>query len=126
MELFVPASVGEVVDRMTILTLKIARLTDPDDRDAVRHHRDALVAAWCMRDLPEPSTLTHWRPLSAVNARLWDLEEGLRAFERESRFDEDFVAMAREVYRLNDQRSRLKRQIDEELGSVFTDPKSHF
>jgi hypothetical protein len=65
------------------------------------------------------------RALRAVNERLWDIEDDIRQQEREQRFDAAFIALARSVYQVNDERSRHKRRIDELLGSTLVEEKSY-
>jgi hypothetical protein len=121
----VEASYGDVVDRVTILRLKAERISDSGRLAHVRAERDALVDAWKAEGLPSIDALPETGPLAAVNARLWDVEDALRRFERENRFDEAFVALARSVYALNDERAAWKRAINERLASPIVEVKSY-
>lgn len=116
---------GEVVDRITILELKLTHLTDPHKLAQARDALAALTEAWG-RDGPTPLEDLEALPrLRAVNQALWDVEEDLRALEAQGRFDARFVELARSVYRLNDERARLKGAIDERTGSALREPKSY-
>jgi hypothetical protein len=115
---------GEVVDRITILRLKATRIPGARGRAASRH-LEALEGAWTDADLPALDTLPTTDRLAAVNARLWDVEDRIRALEAAGDFGADFVAAARQVVRLNDERSRWKAALDAQLGSEFVDPKSY-
>jgi hypothetical protein len=121
----VPQSPGEVIDRLAILELKVARLPDPAARERARSLARELRAAWDDAGLPAPSSLPEAADLAAVNAALWDVEDALRACEAAARFDDAFVAHARSVYRLNDRRAALKAAVDRRLGSDATEPKSY-
>jgi hypothetical protein len=117
-------SVGELVDRISILELKHARLPEPA-RSAVARDLAAArttLTRHCVIDDRLTSTAA---ALSAVNRELWDTEECLRACERNSDFDARFVSLARSVYLCNDRRAALKRRIDELSGSELSEHKSH-
>ena len=121
----VEQSLGDVVDRVTILDIKLARLEAPDQRANVRVEREALVAAWGAEGLPPMADLADWAALAAVNLALWEVEDQLRDLERASDFGPVFVAAARSVYRLNDRRAALKRAINLDLGSRIVEEKSY-
>ncbi len=121
----VEISPGELIDRLTILELKLARIADPAKLANVRREHATLVA---VHDdaVPSSSALTALRAeLADVNGKLWDVEDSVRACERAQDFGADFVALARSVYQLNDQRGRIKRDIDILLGARFHEEKSH-
>ncbi|MCS6622660.1 DUF6165 family protein [Roseibacterium beibuensis] len=120
----VPVSVGELFDKITILKIKAARLSDAGQLENVRRELGELerVAA-CVPASPELDALVE--RLQAVNDGLWDVEDGKRAHEREGRFDADFVALARRVYKENDQRAAIKRDINRLTGSTLVEEKSH-
>ena len=121
----IPQSPGEVCDRLAILALKVARIADPAARERARSLAGELRAAWDEAGLPDPDALPEAPELAAVNGALWEVEDALRACEAAARFDADFVARARSVYRLNDRRAALKASIDRRLGSAGTEPKSY-
>ena len=121
----VDVSLGEVVDKVTILNLKDQHIADPKALANVRAERTTLLAAWGKEGLPPMDGLPAWDGLQAVNAKLWAVEDELRAFERNGDFGDQFVAKARAVYHLNDERARLKRVINEALGSRLVEEKSY-
>jgi hypothetical protein len=124
MAIQVGLSPGELLDRISILELKAQHLPEPV-RSVVR--RDlALALAARDRELPESECLSQLSAeLDAVNLLLWQLEDRLRGCEREQRFDGEFVALARSVYKNNDRRAALKRCIDAAVNSDSTEYKSH-
>ncbi|MBW1881255.1 MAG: hypothetical protein JRJ84_23110, partial [Deltaproteobacteria bacterium] len=85
----------------------------------------ALLAAWEGAGLPPPGDLAAWPRLHEVNGRLWEVEDALRQQEADEDFGPAFVALARSVYRLNDERAALKRQISEATGSALVEQKSY-
>lgn len=120
----VPVAVGELFDKITILRIKADRLGDPTKVENVRRELEALEAV--ARDVPASEQLDGLvAELTAINAGLWDVEDGKRAHEREGRFDDAFIALARRVYKENDQRAAIKRRINELTGSTLMEEKSH-
>lgn len=120
----VPMPPSEVVDRLTILDLKVARAAGPAAA-AARAWRAALRAAWQGAALPGVETLEEHAALAKINAALWDVEDRLRAREAAGDFGEDFVQDARRVYVLNDARAANKAALDARLGEKVTDLKSY-
>lgn len=120
--LHAPTSVGDVLDRLTILALKRAHATG-EARFHVEREQEALAATWAAAGLPE--ALPEREALAEVNARLWAVEDALREAERAGRFDDAFVQLARSVYTLNDRRAALKRAVNERLGSALVEVKLH-
>lgn len=120
-----PIGAGDLLDRIAILSIKVARIHDPAKRAAAIAARDAMIAA---RDagLPMTAPLTALADdLQAVNEALWDIENLLRAHEARGDFREAFVALARSVYRENDRRAAIKARIDLLVGDAPHDPKEH-
>jgi len=125
MPLLVPISVGELFDKISILELKERAITDPARRANVTRERAALEAVR-RRDVPSTAELeVLYAKLREVNRALWEVEDELRAREREGAFDGGFVELARRVYRDNDRRAHIKRQINELTGSEIIEEKSY-
>jgi hypothetical protein len=112
----VPISPGELLDRLTIPQIKAARIPDDEKLRPVRKELEAFVAArqCCVPTSEALAALT--TELRAINEKLWDVENELRRCERNGDFGPRFTELARSVYRLNDRRSALKRQINALLG----------
>lgn len=124
-DITIPISPGELIDKITILELKLENITEPAKLANVRREWDMLTA---VRDAavptsPERDGLT--TDLKAVNARLWRIEDDIRDCERRQDFGADFVALARSVYINNDDRARLKQAINSLLGSALVEEKSY-
>jgi hypothetical protein len=125
MPLLAPISVGELYDKIAILEIKAALLSDPAQRANVVRELAALEAVRDREVVPSTELQHLCGELKAVNRRLWDIEDALRAHERDSRFDAGFVELARSVYRENDRRAALKRRINELTGSEIVEEKSY-
>jgi hypothetical protein len=123
--MLVEAPLGDVVDRLAILAIKRARLPTAGARANAEAEAASLLASWSAAGLPAVEAVTGWDRLVAVNTALWEVEDRLRAHERDQAFGDAFVALARAVYRLNDLRAALKRVIIAELGSRLTEEKSY-
>jgi len=123
MELKIAVSPGELIDRIAILEIKRARISDPDKLQNINRAYNALseVLAAAIPVTPRLTGLSE--ELRAVNEVLWQAEEDLRDHERRQDFGGRFVGVARTVYVTNDRRSELKRQIDELLGSTLVEEK---
>ncbi len=116
---------GELIDKITILEIKRARIGDPDKLANVAHEL-ALLSAARERALPASEALAGMTDeLRTTNEALWDIEDRIRACEARAEFGAEFVALAREVYRTNDRRAAIKRRINELLGSAIVEEKSY-
>ena len=123
-EILAPISPGELLDKLTILRIKAQRIADPAKRANVARELAALEAIWQRQ--PRAAELREEEAaLARVNAALWEVEDALRALEAAQRFDAEFVALARSVYRHNDERAALKRRVSEKLGSSLLEEKSY-
>lgn len=117
-----PISVGELVDKITILELKLAHATDPRALEHVQHELDQLLQLLNQHQLAD--TVAELRAqLKGINAELWDTESFKRRCEREQTFLDGFVVAARNVYIKNDIRARIKRQINDLCNSNIVEEK---
>ena len=125
MHLNVQTSPGEFLDKLTILEIKAERITDPTKLANVRHELEQLRATWAAAPLAGHDVAGLVAELKAVNRTLWDIEDRVRSHEAEQRFDSEFVELARSVYRNNDRRATLKRELNLALGSDLLEEKSY-
>ena len=125
--LLVPTAAGELIDKITILRLKAEHLKQAEALTNVKRELKALEDV--LRDAGDAlktsavGLLTN--ELQNINTQLWDVEDALRLLESEQRFDSEFIALARSVYKLNDKRAALKRQINKASGSILIEEKSY-
>jgi uncharacterized protein DUF6165 len=125
MPLLVPISVGELLDKISILELKAAAITDPARRANVLHELAGLEMVRREQVAPLPELAAIYAELQAVNRLLWDIEDRIREHERGAAFGDEFIALARSVYRENDRRAALKRRINELTGSDIVEEKTY-
>src|SRR5262245_61992224 len=121
----IPISWGELLDKITILEIKSERLSAPSSLANVRHELQ-LLSEMAERVIePAGKLLPLKRALKSVNEQLWDIEDRIRAKEADRAFDREFIELARSVYLNNDERGRLKRQINELLNSELVEEKQY-
>ena len=127
MSLLIPASVGELIDKITILEIKQQRIHDPAKQHNITRELAALMDVVQQHKLGYPGgdLAELGRELSAVNQQLWTIEDDIRECERQGDFGPRFVELARAVYRRNDERAAIKRRINEQCGSELVEEKSY-
>ncbi len=116
---------GELLDKISILEIKLQRISDPAKLTNVRVEFDALSQARDGNLARSAEIDALYARLKTVNEVLWDIEDGIREEEREKRFGERFVELARAVYHNNDERAAIKREINTSLGSAIVEEKSY-
>lgn len=121
----VEISPGELIDKITILEIKAARIDDPAKRANVRHELALLNRARAESLGDNPGLAALEADLRRVNEELWQVEDDIRDCERAQEFGPRFVALARTVYRANDRRAALKRAISELFGAGIVEEKSY-
>jgi hypothetical protein len=125
MPILAPISAGELIDKITILRVKATRIGDPAKEANVRAEL-ALLEATAAQALEASDDLDRLTAdLTAINAALWDIEDGKRDHERRQDFGPSFVALARRVYIDNDRRAAVKRAINALAGSEIVEEKSY-
>ena len=124
-ELMVPISPGELIDKITILEIKSARMTDAAKLHNVRTELTLLHDTWRASAWSAVDIAAEWSGLRDVNGQLWDIEDRIRDKERDGRFDAGFIELARAVYVTNDERAAIKRRINTRLGSSLVEEKSY-
>ena len=125
MNIKVDVSLGEFLDKVTILEIKAGRIEDEAKLANVRHELDLLRRTWsdspfAQKDISEPLAR-----LKAINEKLWDIEDRIRTKESQGAFDPEFIELARSVYLCNDERAAIKRELNLLLGSELVEEKSY-
>ena len=128
MQVRVPVSVGELLDKISILEIKAQRIEDRSKRENVDRELALLRKAWDEVQVPADSGSEVERlrmELRAVNEELWEIEDRIREKEADGVFDDEFIELARSVYLTNDRRARLKKDLNLLLGSDLVEEKSY-
>lgn len=120
----VALSWGEVIDKITILEIKQQRLASPEAAENVQRELAALNQTVADSAIPEGLAALK-QALKAVNEKLWDIENQIRAKEAQGSFDSQFIELARSVYINNDVRAKLKREINMLLKSELIEEKQY-
>ena len=124
-DLLVPVSPGELLDKITILRIKVARIQDAGKLANVKLELGLLEQTWkdCGAAAHDLGVDEH--ALHKVNEQLWDIEDRIRDKEAKQTFDRDFIELARAVYVANDERAAIKKRINLALGSRLVEEKSY-
>lgn len=121
----IPVAPGELVDKITILEIKSERICDAEKLANVRRELDILLLEQ-QRHIPSDAAIRDMAArLKEVNGRIWDLEDTIRDCERDKDFGEVFLDTARKIYRTNDERAAIKKEINLHLGSTIVEEKSY-
>jgi len=125
MQLQVPVSVGEVLDKITILQIKLAHISDAAKRVNIQNELDALLPMVAGDAFTTDQMQGLMAELKAVNEALWGIEDDIREKEAAKSFDAEFIRLARAVYVTNDKRAEIKKQINLATGSALIEEKSY-
>ena len=124
-DILVPVSPGELLDKITILRIKVVRITDAPKVANVRLELELLEKTWRDAGCADFDVASEERALQAVNEKLWDVEDLIRDKEAKQTFDREFIELARAVYVANDERAAIKKRINLQLGSRLIEEKSY-
>ena len=124
-DILVPVSPGELLDKITILRIKVARIQDAAKLANVKRELSLLEKTWKESGAAAHDVALDERALENVNERLWDIEDRIREKEARQTFDRDFIELARAVYVCNDERAAIKRRVNVQLGSRLVEEKSY-
>ncbi len=125
MSVEIEVSHGELVDKITILEIKFERITDAAKLQNIQNELAILTQAWINSGVDTEAVAEERRALKMINEKLWDIEDEIRRKEAAKAFDDEFIELARSVYRTNDERSVVKRAINDRFGSNLVEEKSY-
>ena len=120
----VPVSVGELIDKLSILQVKKIKIVNPEKLKYVTEEFDLLYNQ-SENHFQVDAVESLYYSLIEVNSNLWDVEDKLRVFESEKKFDQEFIELARKVYYTNDERFRLKNEINSITSSEIREVKDY-
>ncbi len=118
----IEVSNGEIVDKLTIIQIKLERISD--EKKLVNLRKEYVVLDSAVAGIIDKEDPLYMR-LYEINCKLWDIEDLIREKEKAKQFDKDFIETARSVYFTNDIRSEVKKQINNQTGSTLVEEKSY-
>ncbi|MBU4317173.1 MAG: hypothetical protein KKF30_07865 [Proteobacteria bacterium] len=119
----IDVSIGEVIDKATILHIKLQKIKDEAKRRNIRHEYDLISD--CMEEVSISTESEDFKFLLEVNQTLWEIEDRIRIKEKDKQFDAEFIELARSVYLNNDKRADLKKKINLKFGSDLVEEKEY-
>jgi hypothetical protein len=124
-KIFSEISAGELMDKITILEIKKVKITDPEKQVIINKELNSLHSTYQTSLTPSPELQEQITKLKNINLTLWDIEEGKRECERQKDFGDSFVQLARSVYIENDNRAKIKAEINRLTNSTISEVKSY-
>jgi hypothetical protein len=121
MELNCPVSIGEVLDKISVLRIKLARIKDESKLLHVRTELEKLIGLFPDMGPYEP----YLQRLMEHNTVIWDVEDALRLKEKRKEYDAQFIQLARQAFTTNDRRFAVKNEVNERFGSLIREQKSY-
>ena len=119
-----PISLGELVDKVSILIIKQKNITDENKLDHVKKELDFLQKV-LINYVKKEEINDYLENLININSKLWNIEDDIRECERKKLFDQTFIDLARSVYFTNDERAKVKNDINKTFGSELVEVKSY-
>lgn len=121
----VEISYGELFDKISILEIKKSKLNNPEEIVKVKYELDLLLQELNNSKLNSSIISSLTKNLKEINLKLWNIEDKIREKERDKKFDEEFIKLARNVYITNDKRAKIKSEINHRLNSKVFEIKSY-
>ena len=118
-------SAGELIDKITILEIKKTKITNKDKLKNIEKELSSLNSTMKKSIVDQNKIKDFINKLKVINLKLWDIEDKKRAAEKKANFDEKFIELARNVYKFNDERAKIKLAINNALGSNIKEVKSY-
>ncbi|MBT5899883.1 DUF6165 family protein [Pelagibacteraceae bacterium] len=118
-------SAGELMDKITILEIKKVKITDPEKQVIINKELNSLHSTYQASLTHSPELQEQITKLKNINLKLWDIEEGKRECERQKDFGDKFIQLARSVYIENDNRAKIKAEINRLTNSTISEVKSY-
>jgi hypothetical protein len=124
-EILIPISPGELLDKITILQIKSERISDATKVANVRTELGMLEQVWSETVEDDEQIRVLSGELKSINEALWEIEDDIRDEERNKRFGDRFIELARAVYVTNDERANAKKNVNLHLNSSIVEEKSY-
>ena len=121
----VSISIGELIDKITILEIKLEKINESDKKQNINHELDLLNSKYIKIKELNKEIENYFKQLKEINLELWDIEESIRDCERRNNFDSVFVELSRKIYIKNDLRFEIKNKINKKFSSEIVEEKSY-
>ena len=126
MRINIPVSVGELVDKISILEIKDMKITDKEKLKNINYELSKLKdISKKVKSKNVKEFDSNFNKLLEINNELWEIEDSIRKLESKNQFDDDFINIARKIYKLNDQRFKIKQNINLIFGSQLIEEKEY-
>ena len=121
----IPISIGELIDKITILKIKLEKIKNPEKLQWIKKEYDLLINE--KNKITQRNIITDplFKKLYQINSILWNIEDQIRILEKKKQFDNEFITLARQVYQTNDQRASIKNEINQEFNSDIKEIKEY-
>ena len=124
-KIYAEISAGELVDKITILEIKKEKITNKEKLIEIKKELDSLTNTFNNSIKKNINLETLTKELKNINLKLWNIEDKKRELEKKQGFGKEFIELARNVYKFNDERAKIKLKINEALGSNIKEIKSY-
>ena len=124
-KILVEVSVGELLDKLTILEIKKDKIKDAEKLEFINLEYDSLKEQYDKNVKVDEKIKSLFSELKEINAKLWDIEDNKRQCEKDSKFDDQFILLSREIHFLNDKRASIKLEINNHTGSKIKEIKEY-
>ncbi len=125
MSIKIEISIGELLDKISILEIKSERIDDSEKLENIEKERAILINRWNESHYSKSNLDEERTALKKINEQLWEIEDAIREKEKKRVFDDEFINLARSVYITNDERAKVKKQICKKTGSTLVEEKSY-
>ena len=122
MKIKIPVSIGELVDKLTILEIKLSNVSSQDKKVNLENEFNELKIVF-ENNIPSEKIQKYYQELLVINKKLWKIEDDIRILEKQKLFNEEFIELARSVYVTNDERFEIKNTINSLMGSNIKEEK---
>ena len=124
-KIHIETSAGELLDKITILEIKKEKISDQKSLESINKERSSLESSVKKNIKINDEIKDLWAQLKDVNLKLWEIEDEIRLSEKNKKFDEKFIELARSVYKYNDNRAKIKSKINQLSGSSIKEIKQY-
>ena len=124
-KIYIETSAGELIDKITILEIKKEKIDDQKKLEIINKEYSSLKTSLEKNLKVNDKLKNFWKKLKEINLKLWEIEDGKRLAEKNKNFDEKFIELSRNVYKYNDQRAKIKSDINQLSGSHIKEIKQY-